>query len=575
MKYMYIYKILLILLYIKCECKNNYKCSKQYNNKYKDIEDDEIINNDNKDKNIKDDSKEYNEDNIDLDSTNSTEISYTSEDNEDLYSEENFPHEETVAAYNNKDNIKGDKNINNDYKYKDIKDDKNINNDYKYKDIKDDENINNDYKYKDIKDDKIINNDNKDINDKYNIEDINISEEQIKDKNKRRFDDFEKNFGNFSLIPHKKCALIYIAGTTNNSDIMTFIEWFKRNADIPMNYNLKFEYYNNETTDNGGVRRQIFKTTKDYILHDYKCENSGKNLFVHSKHDVPYMIFSEESKKLTVNDKIVIQLLAAIVVSSLRDRFEKQPVFINLNPLIYKIMLNDCKIKDENGKYIFTYSDLKYYFPELYKNLCKKEKLNKEELEIVYDSVDYYYEEMCKDYEKQLYQIELLYSYFNKYFIKDVFSLFKKDEYIALKYFLEGYTHVSDRDFEENIEFKYFEVHKDSRTELLVKCLFEILKDFTDQQKRGFLSLVTGIDSLQLSTKLQISFKNKIYMKDSQTVEIPFAFHTCSSLMEININFFLKDYIDNNKQPCYEEIKKRFKEQLENNIVVQYGFNAK
>ena len=63
-------------------------------------------------------------------------------------------------------------------------------------------------------------------------------------------------------------------------------------------------------------------------------------------------------------------------------------------------------------------------------------------------------------------------------------------------------------------------------------------------------------------------------MKDSQTVEIPFAFHTCSSSMEININFFLKYYIANNKQPCYEEIKKRFKEQLENNIVVQYGFNA-
>ena len=63
-------------------------------------------------------------------------------------------------------------------------------------------------------------------------------------------------------------------------------------------------------------------------------------------------------------------------------------------------------------------------------------------------------------------------------------------------------------------------------------------------------------------------------VKDNKTVEIPFAFHTCSSIMDININFFLKDYIDHNKQPCYEEIKKRFKEQLENNIVVQYGFNA-
>ena len=305
--------------------------------------------------------------------------------------------------------------------------------------------------------------------------------------------------------------------------------------DIKLQNPIKVKFIGEQGVDEGGVRKEFFL------------------LFIRQIFDPDYGMFNYNSKTrfywfnhYTFEPKIKYELIGIIFGLAIYNNIILDVKF----PLVVYKKLLGCKLSLE---------DMKECDPELYNNFTflknSNDKNLKESLETDFTVVDDKFgeklviplkpdgENIMVDLDNKDEYVDLyLEWYFNKS-IKDVFSSFEKGFYRVFNRDLSRILSPEELeliicgtqilDFHELKKVcKYEEYTKDSQT---IKYFWEILLEFNEEEKKKFLSFVTGCDRAPIDGlgSLPITISNG----GTDLNQLPSA-HTCFN------NLILPDYKD-------------------------------
>jgi hypothetical protein len=323
---------------------------------------------------------------------------------------------------------------------------------------------------------------------------------------------------------------------------------------------------------NSGVRRQIFTNTKKFLLQEEtfekdKCKRLFKEIKVGKR---VYYNFQDENIKITNEDKNKYEILGYMLAASLRDYYEKQPLFLNFNPLIYKIMINGCKLENENGENILTYDDLQYFDKETYNSYCKGDEHMNTEIEgvTIKELIEERYNSMITSFKNQLPKIEIFYNNF-RYFLNvkgfDLFEYFSIDEFLKLKEFLEGTTDITYEDIKDAIEFSDSNTY--NKNKLFKNSFLNIFKSFSSKEIRNFILLVTGSETILYKKAITIFLTNDYFYYDSNT-KIPFIISTCGIYLNVSIKYFTEEGKEEEEEKICNKIHETLKQYI---ATCEYG----
>ena len=333
-----------------------------------------------------------------------------------------------------------------------------------------------------------------------------------------------------------KVFIDYHSKATDYENFLAFFEYYKKNREIKdfKNKNIGFLDSDYVVGDAGAVRRTMSMKSRDFLLANqklFKCDKVGVKryyVFVNGENDIEQEVYYE--------------FLARLL--SLCHHYSGCPLSLELNPLIYKVILNQCKITDD----FFTKEDVQYYAYEYYNNWeslsdeAKKESLN----------------EIKSEYSKILPQIKMFYNGICKFFNVDGFNLlswFEKNEFLLLKETLEGSKDITHEIFEKALKWDYGAcgIYKDDA--LRLKDFFlEIVRDFSLEDRKKLLIFITGTDSFGIGQHISIEFCDNIVKNG---VRLPFKAKACSDTLFINVSWFREQ----------ADIKNVFKTCLENALL--------
>ena len=305
--------------------------------------------------------------------------------------------------------------------------------------------------------------------------------------------------------------------------------------DIKLQNPIKVKFIGEQGVDEGGVRKEFFL------------------LFIRQIFDPDYGMFNYNSKTrfywfnhYTFEPKIKYELIGIIFGLAIYNNIILDVKF----PLVVYKKLLGCKLSLE---------DMKECDPELYNNFTflknSNDKNLKESLETDFTVVDDKFgeklviplkpdgENIMVDLDNKDEYVDLyLEWYFNKS-IKDVFTSFEKGFYRVFNRDLSRILSPEELeliicgtqilDFHELKKVcKYEEYTKDSQT---IKYFWEILLEFNEEEKKKFLSFVTGCDRAPIDGlgSLPITISNG----GTDLNQLPSA-HTCFN------NLILPDYKD-------------------------------
>jgi len=280
----------------------------------------------------------------------------------------------------------------------------------------------------------------------------------------------------------------------------------------------------NNVDDYGGLRRNVFNKLKDHILAKIAEEYSNSYNFnsKDKENSTNYLLFKTEK-----NDKYY-SILAYLCAYSLRE-INSSSMFLNLNPLIYKIMLNGKDIfeKHKTIDTILNFNDLQYFSQCMFDYVKERNNYN----DLVGNYID-----MINKFNEQLENIKIFYYELKKYFKDDIFEKFDKNEYWALKYFIESRDVITYENLIgviDNYKCKksYYEGGVKNVTEktkdFIYQCVLDVLKEFSNDEKKQFLMWITGLTCLP----------DKIYFEFSMTNDTldsaVFSCHSCEKFANI------------------------------------------
>lgn len=296
----------------------------------------------------------------------------------------------------------------------------------------------------------------------------------------------------------------------------------------------------NQVHDDSGLRRQMFTNTKNFIL-------ANKNLF-HTIQcdDKVYYDFTNNPQlnDETYNQEATYQLLGYMLAISLRAHFKPCQLFLNLNPLIYKIILNQCNITNK----FFDKEDLQYYAKAIYDSVDEQSKND-------------YMDELHDYFSNQINSIKIFYDSFCKFFNIGNFNIlnfFKKDEFLKLKNYLEGDDIITYDMFISGLQILWKQDNYMDKQNELYAIFTDIIKTYSSDDLRKLLVAITGTENLFVNSKFYINFCD-VPLTDN----LPIRAQTCSAELQISLPYFTK--LD------YDESKNKMKEFL-NMLLNTYEF---
>ena len=357
---------------------------------------------------------------------------------------------------------------------------------------------------------------------------------------------------NQNLIKTSEDVFIVINDVFDSSDGDTnknchrFIQWFKKhkNDGNLKNKMIKFidmnEGKKNQVHDDSGLRRQMFTNTKNFIL-------ANENLFKTIQcDDKVYYDFTNNPQlnDKTYSPKDTYQLLGYMLAISLRAHFKPCQLFLNLNPLIYKIILNQCNITNK----FFDKEDLQYYAKAIYDSVDEQSKND-------------YMGELRNYFSSQINSIKIFYNSFCKFFnIGDfnILNFFKKNEFLKLKNYLEGDDNITYDMFINGLQILLKQDDDMDKQNELYDIFTDIIKTYSSDDLRKLFIAITGTENLPANSKFFITFYNA-----ELTGNLPLRAQTCSMELQISLPYF--------RNLDYDESKNTMKEYL-NMLLNTYEF---
>ncbi|MBQ2349978.1 MAG: hypothetical protein II393_01730 [Cytophagales bacterium] len=280
---------------------------------------------------------------------------------------------------------------------------------------------------------------------------------------------------------------------------------------------------------------------RDFLLANpklFKCDTTGIKR---------YYVFVDGE-----NQEVYYEFLAYLLsVLHIPNHESAYPLHLELNPLIYKIILNQCQITDD----FFTSEDVKYYAYEYYNNW---ESLSDEEKK---GSLN----EMKSEYSKILPQIKMFYNGICKFFNVDGFNLlswFEKNEFLLLKEFFEGSVEITYEMFEKMLVWNDVYCGMKDNASILKQIFLNMIKGFSSEQRRKLLVFLTGIDSVGLGQQIEIKFFDSLVVFNEL---LPLKAYACTNNFHINVSWMMSE-----KDP-----EKTFKTCLKNALLTADIFTAK
>ena len=364
---------------------------------------------------------------------------------------------------------------------------------------------------------------------------------------------------------------------------------------INLNYNIKFILKNNGVSDYGGVRRKKFEEIINYILNNEKIESTVYDFTYNKCKSGNYNIFKKikgysfKNEILDYNNfelilksnndihKLYYQVLAYICANTICSGYT---ININLNPLIYKIMLNfdfnidynEDAIKNQLRQ-ILTYDDIKYYSTDAYDYLCEEQFL---------DEVDGVYQEMIDSFFYQYEAIKIFKEKLKFYSKKpekdDLFKYLGKDKYWELKIFIEGRNKITVDDIiniiDKNQIIDSRRNHSEApemitleNAEFMYNCFIDFIKGLSDENIKYFLKWIYG--SVTLPKEIHFTFKKSVGEDkkiDGKSYYLCLC-HSCHAYFDLGIDYFEDiNFLEKLTEKEKEKIKTEFKKELLVNI---------
>eukprot|EP00347_Sterkiella_histriomuscorum_P023957 403332801 len=342
-------------------------------------------------------------------------------------------------------------------------------------------------------------------------------------------------------------------------------EQFRTTDDFDLHKEIKIHYVDEVALDAGGIMREwITELTKSLF-----SENKGLFKQCKSQQGITYF---PNSKAKYIYDRQEYQdyfrFAGQVLAKAL---FDKIPVLINLNPLIYKKLVG---INQEQKH--FTFEHLKEYDQQIYnsiKFMAQNDSINYEEEEFYFTIMkdDGEEVELIKDGKNIKLSKENRQQFANKvaeyYLSKDVetemneflkgfyqviphnlIQVFDNDE---VEFIMNGVPSIDVNDWKSHTEYKG-QFEQKAGNHQVVKWFWEILEKLTQEQIRKFLLFCTGSPTVPIEgfRGLQ-SNRNRVCLFQLQSV--PFTdhryslikAHTCFNRLDIPL-FKKKEDLYNN-----------------------------
>ncbi|MBQ2350303.1 MAG: hypothetical protein II393_03450, partial [Cytophagales bacterium] len=251
--------------------------------------------------------------------------------------------------------------------------------------------------------------------------------------------------------------------------------------------------------DSLGVMRHIFTQTKDSII-------SNERLFQSRVcGDTAYYDFVKGGEHY----KEAYQLLGYMLGACLRSPWDECPLFLNLNPLIYKIILNQCTIPEG----FFDVNDLKYYSTAAYNAwVANPNSLGN-------DGIEGYMADMYQCFKEQLPGIKIFYRSLCDFLNVDGFNIlhyFRKSEFLELKHYLEGVEIITYELLSKKLDICDLTVNNGSSDKALYNDLKRkfttIIKEYPPEKLRKLVFAITAVDTLFVNDSVRICFDRGLNM---------------------------------------------------------------
>ena len=343
----------------------------------------------------------------------------------------------------------------------------------------------------------------------------------------------------------------------------------------------------NKGVDVGGLKRQKFEEFKNHILQNIKFYKYSKRCNVDNE-NIDYVQDDKESNlfykqcgyeidslyEKDVNNKIEINYNFFTKFNTYTEGYENYykclaflcgtsvryttycPLYINLSPVIYKIMLDfdfNCDLDQsavvcDELKKIITYDDLKYGYKEVYKMLPGNEtNLTIFDDEYLENYIIDGYDSLIENLSDQIKLIKLYYDGLKKYLGDYFFVKFKnhvnynlkKYSHLVLKIFLEGKNvnkpedviKIIDVDTRYRYDSNDEEIINVKNARFIYECLIETLNSFNEKQIKDFLIWVYGSPALPQS--IYMTFVPTLDDEDNVAL---FAAHSCFSSFNVAVD---------------------------------------
>ncbi|MBQ2349976.1 MAG: hypothetical protein II393_01720, partial [Cytophagales bacterium] len=185
-------------------------------------------------------------------------------------------------------------------------------------------------------------------------------------------------------------------------------------------------------------------------------------------------------------------------------------LFLNLNPLIYKIILNQCTIPEG----FFDVNDLKYYSTAAYNAwVANTNSLGN-------DGIDGYMEDMYKCFREQLPGIKIFYRSLCDFLNVNDFHIlhyFGKSEFLELKHYLEGVEVITYELLFKKLNIYNTTVNNGSISDTklyndLKKKFTTIIKEYPPEKLRKLVFAITAVDTLFVNKPINICFTRGLNM---------------------------------------------------------------